>query len=165
MALASSATLEQAEGLTQRLTERDAVLELSVMLRTLEHERIAVSEKTALPSAAALRILSGKLPAGDFYPWVEKQNKWDQEIGPIKAFAWPMLLQAGGLAVRNGGRLVLSPAGVKALAANPADTLRSLWRKWLKTTLLDEFSRIDAIKGQTGTGRVMTCLLYTSRCV
>ncbi len=158
VALASSATLEQAEGLTQRLTERDAVLELSVMLRTLEHERVTVSEKTALPSAAALRILSGKLPAGDFYPWVEKQNKWDQEIGPIKAFAWPMLLQAGGLAVRNGGRLVLSPAGVKALAANPADTLRSLWRRWLKTTLLDEFSRIDAIKGQTGTGRVMTAV-------
>ena len=158
VSLASSVTLAESEGMTLRLTEHDALLELSVMLRTLEHERIAVSEKTALPSASALRLLSGKLPTGDFYPWVEKQNKWDQQVGPIKAFAWPMLLQAGGLAVRNGSRLALSPAGVKALTAKPAETLRTLWRKWLKTTLLDEFSRIDAIKGQTGTGRVMTAV-------
>jgi len=156
--LTSAATLAQSEGLTLRLTEHDALLELNVMLRTLDHERVAVSEKTALPSASALRLLSGKLPTGDFYPWIEKQDKWDQQIGPIKAFAWPMLLQAGGLAVRNGSRLALSPAGVKALAANPAESLRTLWRKWLKTTLLDEFSRIDAIKGQTGTGRVMTAV-------
>ncbi len=158
LALASTATLTGYEGLTQRLTEREALLELSVMLRTLEHERVAVSEKTALPSTAALRLLSGKLPAGDFYAWVEKQDKWDQQVGPIKAFAWPMLLQAGSLAVRNGSRLSLSPAGVKALTAPPADILRTLWQKWLKTTVLDEFSRIDTIKGQTSTGRVMTAV-------
>ncbi|MFM9888181.1 MAG: hypothetical protein ACKVQT_34585, partial [Burkholderiales bacterium] len=83
---------------------------------------------------------------------------WDQEIGPIKAFAWPMLLQAGALAIRSGGHLALSPAGVKALSAAPADVLRGLWRKWLKTTMLDEFSRIEAIKGQSSKGHVMSAL-------
>jgi hypothetical protein len=78
--------------------------------------------------------------------------QWDQEVGPIKAFAWPMLLQAGGLAVGVAGRLQLSPSGVKALSMPPAQVLRGLWQKWLKTTLLDEFSRVDAIKGQNCQG-------------
>jgi hypothetical protein len=156
--LKSSQTLESAEGLTIRPTEREAAQEVVVMLRTIEQARIQVSAKTALPGTAALLLLTEKLAGGDFYPWVEKKNKWDQEIGPIKAFAWPMLLQAGGLAIRAGGRLALNPAGVKALSAPPAEVLRGIWRKWLNTTLLDEFSRIETIKGQNSKGRVMTAV-------
>jgi len=156
--LESREALEEEVGLTIRPTERVALQEVVVMLRTIEQTRIPVSEKTALPGVAALRLLTEKLADGDFYPWVEKKNKWDQEIGPIKAFAWPMLLQAGGLAVCMGGRLALSPAGVKSLSAPPLEVLRGLWRKWLKTTTFDEFSRIDVIKGQNSKGRVMTAL-------
>lgn len=151
--LESSETPADKEGLVVRLTEREALQEVVVMLRTIEQARIQVSEKTALPSTTALRLLSEKLAGGDFYPWrEEKKNKRDQVIGPIKAFAWPMLLQAGGLAIRSGGHLVLSPAGVKGLSTPPAEVLRGLWRKWLKTTTFDEFSRIDAIKGQNSPG-------------
>ena len=158
VALACSETREEAEGKTLRLSEREALQEVVVMLRTIEQARVQVSEKTAIPGAASLQALTEKLVGGDFYPWVEKKHKWDQEIGPIRAFAWPMLLQAGGLATRTGNRLTLTPAGIKALSAPPADVLRGLWRKWLKTTLLDEFSRVDAIKGQTSKGRVMTAV-------
>ena len=158
LGLKNSETLADDEGLTMRLTEREALQEVVVMLRTVEQARIPVSEKTALPGTAALRFLTEKLAGGDFYPWGEKKNKWDQEIGPIKAFAWPMLLQAGGLAIRAGGRLALSPAGVKALSAPPAEVLHGLWRKWLKTTMFDEFSRIDAIKGQNSKGHVMSAV-------
>jgi hypothetical protein len=154
--LKSSEAPQQGAALTLRLTEREALQEVVVMLRTLEHERIQVGEKTALPSGATLRLLSGKLAGGDFYPWGEKKEKWPQEIGPIKAFAWPLLLQAGGLASRAAGRLALSPAGIKALSAPPAQVLRGLWHKWMKNPLLDEFSRIDVIKGQNSSGRVMT---------
>jgi hypothetical protein len=156
--LASSETLAGDDELMIRLTEREALQEVVVMLRTLEQVRVQVSDKTALPGSATLRLLGEKLAGGDFYPPVEKQDEWDQEIGPIKAFAWPMLLQAGGLAVRNGTRLELGPAGVRALSLPPADVLRGLWKKWLKTTLFDEFSRIDTIKGQTSQGRVMTAV-------
>jgi hypothetical protein len=69
-----------------------------------------------------------------------------------------LLLQAGGLVSRVSGRLALTPAGIKALSTTPADVLRGLWRKWLKTTLLDEFSRIDEIKGQQSKGRTMTAV-------
>lgn len=156
--LEGSETPPMGEGLTERLTEREALKEVVVMLRTLEHARITVSEKTAQPSSSALKVLADKLVSGDFYPVLEKIDKWEQTIGPIKAFAWPMLLQAAGLALRTGTRLAMSPSGVKALNAPPADVLRTLWRKWLKTTLFDEFSRVDAIKGQSGTGRVMSAI-------
>lgn len=156
--LDSSETAPAGEGLTERLTEREALQEVVVMLRTLEHARVTVSAKTALPSSSALNILADKLVAGDFYPVVEKIDKWEQTIGPIKAFAWPMLLQAAGLARRTDTRLALSPSGIKALSAPPADVLRTLWRRWLKTTLLDEFSRVDAIKGQSSTGRAMSAI-------
>lgn len=158
LVLKSSETLADDEGLTVRLTEREALQEVVIMLRTVEQARIQVSEKTALPGTSALHLLTEKLAGGDFYPWVEKKNKWEQEIGPIKAFAWPMLLQAGGLAVRAGGRLALSPAGAKALSTPPAEVLRGIWRKWLKTTIFDEFSRIDTIKGQNSKGRVMSAV-------
>ena len=146
------------EAQTVRLTEREALQEVVVMLRTIEQARLAVSDKTALPSSSTRKLLADKLVGGDFYPVIEKIDKWDQTIGPIKAFAWTMLLQASGLAQRTGTRLGLSPPGVKALSTPPADVLRTLWRKWLKTTLLDEFSRVDVIKGQSGTGRVMSAI-------
>jgi hypothetical protein len=52
----------------------------------------------------------------------------------------------------------LSTAGVKALSSSPASVLRAIWSKWLKSSLFDEFSRIDVIKGQKSKGRVMTAL-------
>ena len=158
IALPGSENFPEDEALTVRLTEREAAQEALILLRSLEQTRIQVSEKTALPGAASLRALGEKLVSGDYYPWVEKKHKWEQEIGPIRAFAWPMLLQAGGLATRTGNRLTLTPAGVKALSAPPAETLRSLWRKWQKSTLLDEYSRVDVVKGQGGKGRVMTAV-------
>ncbi len=141
-----------------RPTEREALQEVLVMLRTVEQERVQVSDRTALPGAASQRLLSDRLVGGDHYPHEVKQHEWSQEIGPIKAFAWPLLLQAGGLASVVSGRLQLSPGGVRALATPPAQVLRGLWQKWLKSTLFDEFSRVEAIKGQNAKGRVMTAV-------
>lgn len=146
------------EPLTQRVCERDAPMDLTVMLHLVDQGRIKVSEKTSLAGNVVLNYLTGQVTGGDFYPWIPKENKWDQEIGPIKAFAWPLLLQAGGLAQKNGAKLALTPAGFKALKSPPADALRGLWRKWLKSAMLDEFSRMDDIKGQKSAGKHMTAL-------
>jgi hypothetical protein len=102
--------------------------------------------------------LTENLAGGDFYAATATRNQWDQEIGPIKAFSWPLLLQAAALVQRNGSKLALSAAGVKALTSSPADVLGTIWRKWLKSSLFDEFSRVDVIKGQKSKGRVMTAL-------
>lgn len=63
-------------------------------------------------------------------------------------FAWPLLLQAGGLARIDGGRLRLTPKGRAALGAPAAEVIRALWQRWLTHGVIDEFSRIEEIKGQ-----------------
>jgi hypothetical protein len=97
---------------------------------------------------------------------VAANSKWnDQNAGPIRAFGWPLVVQAGGLAQLSGARLQLTTAGRKALAAPAAETIQTLWTRWLGTTIFDELSRIDCVKGQTGKGerildeRYLYCLL------
>ncbi len=146
-----------------RQTESEALTDLPLMLRLIDQGQISVSEKTGLPGAASTRLLAEKLCGGDYYSAEESAKAMssrpylaDAEIGPIKAFSWPILLQAAGLAQINGKKLGLSKAGLKAMANPAPDTLRTIWQKWVKAKLLDEFSRIDAIKGQKSAGRVMT---------
>ncbi|MDQ1815479.1 hypothetical protein RBA41_19445 [Massilia sp. CCM 9210] len=142
--------------LTQRNTASDALYEVVAMLRMADQKLIAVSDKTRMPGTAALRAIEAKLAGADFYgPDAEASARHsDQRIGPIKAVAWPLLLQASGLAELHGSKLGLTTAGIKALQAAPADVLRGIWRGWLASALFDEFNRIDEIKGQKGKGRL-----------
>lgn len=149
---------EPDDGLTCRETEPEALQDLKLLLRTIEQTKVQVSDKTSVASAVAQRLLANKLTNGDFLPLDEPVERWQQVVGPIKAFAWPLLLQAGGLATCVSGRLALTPAGVKAIVSPPAPTIRALWRKWLNSRLLDEFSRVDIIKGQQSAGRGMTAV-------
>jgi hypothetical protein len=144
--------------LTVRHAERDAMVDLSVLLRLTDQGKLRVSDKTSLPGAATLRLLTENLAGGDFYADKPKQHQWDQEVGPIKAFSWPLLLLAAGLVQQNGSKLALSAAGRKALTSSPASVLRAIWNKWLKSSLFDEFSRVDVIKGQKSKGRVMSAV-------
>jgi hypothetical protein len=145
--------------LSVRHSERDAMVDLSVLLRLTDQGKIQVSDKTSLPGATTLRLLTENLASGDFYTHKPTHLKRDREIGPIKAFSWPLLLQAAGLVQRNGSKLALSAAGRKALTASPATVLSAIWNKWLKSSLFDEFSRVDVIKGQKSKGRVMTAVV------
>lgn len=141
-----------------RLTERDALVDLAVMLRLAEQGKMQVSDKTSLPTASTLRLLTDRMVDGDFYGDEPPKDAWGQRIGPIKAFAWPMLLQAAALAQRKGSKLALSKAGLKAVGSAPADVLRTIWQKWTDSDLMDEFSRIDTIKGQKAKGGMMSNL-------
>jgi hypothetical protein len=144
--------------ITVRLTERDALVDLAVMLRLVEQGKIQVGDKTSLPTASTLRFLADRVAGGDFYSDDEPKDTRRQRIGPVKAFAWPMLLQAAGLAQRKGSKLALTKAGLKAMGFAPAQVLRTMWQKWAGSDLLDEFSRVDAIKGQRASGRVMSAV-------
>jgi len=77
------------------------------------------------------------LAAGEFYPHE-----------PIAAYAWPLLVQAGSLAELAGNRLQLTTRGRAALTAQPPVTIRALWRRWVSHAMIDELTRIEAIKGQ-----------------
>ncbi len=144
--------------LVRRDNERAAQQDLPALLRLVDKGKVAVSEKTNQASAATMKEIISLLRDGDFYPWEPKQEKWEQEIGPIKAFAWPLLLQAGKLVQLNGKKLALTKAGRNALSDPPAETLRTLWQRWLTAKLLDEFNRVEAIKGQYSKSRPLAAV-------
>lgn len=140
--------------LTVRETERSAQRELLSVLRLVDAGRVAVSDKTRRASAATIDAITALLEGGDYYPFVPPTDRWhDENAGPMRAFAWPLLIQAGGLAQQSGPRLQLTKAGRKALAEPAAQTLKTLWERWTDTTVLDELSRIECVKGQTGKGK------------
>lgn len=120
-----------------RCTEREALANVATVLQLCAAGKLRCSEKTMRPSAATVRVVADSLTAGDFYP-----------DDAIAAFAWSPLLQAGGLARVDGGKLVLTPKGHKALGQLGADVIRGLWQRWPRHAPIDEFSRVEQIKGQ-----------------
>lgn len=139
--------------LTRRDTERDALAEVGILIRLVDLGKLAVSDKTLLPGAAALKELAGVLVGGDFYPPEARESPDSDTVGPIKAFAWPLLLHAAGLADLHGKKLALTKAGRAALSKPAAETLRGIWQRWMRNKSFDEFNRINAIKGQQGKGK------------
>lgn len=138
--------------LVQRGCEQAALQDLRTVLRLIDQEKLSVSATTLFPSKASMTLLCGLLRERDFFEPGGKVNDWDPEIGPIKGFSWPLLVQAGRLAAIRNGKLSLTKLGRSALEAPPAGILRGLWEAWLTNKMIDEFSRVDTIKGQKGKG-------------
>jgi hypothetical protein len=139
-------------------TEHTAQHDLHAVLRLIEVDKIKASETTRLVSAAGAKRIAKVLQGGDFYEPDESTDiDLDRAIGHIKPFAWPLVLQSAGLVELAGSTLQLTAAGQKALESPPHQVIRKAWQRWQKNTLLDEFNRIDEIKGQKGKGaRVLT---------
>jgi hypothetical protein len=126
------------ERITVRCTAPDALSNLVAVLELVAGRQVACSATTRRPSAAAVRIVEDALVAGDYY----------DDLQPMAAFAWPLIVQVGGLAQLAGTRLELSRRGEQALASPGYETLATVWQRWLKNVSHDELARIDAIKGQ-----------------
>lgn len=134
-------------------TERAAQHDLHAVLRLIDTGAVRASEKTRRVTGAGAKAITEILYGGDFYQSVQPPDDDATDPGPIKAFAWPLLLQSAGFVDLSGTKLQLTPTGKKALTSPLHEALRTVWRRWLKATLLDEFNRIDAVKGQTGQGK------------
>lgn len=132
--------VDNAPGRTVRHTEQEAQANLHAVLQLCASGKLRSSEKTRRPSAATVTAVADVLSAGDFY-----------RDHPIAAYAWPLLIHAGGLAEQAGNRLQLTARGRDALAKPAAGTVRALWQRWLRHGLIDEMNRIEAIKGQRAT--------------
>jgi len=127
-----------------RNTAAAALNNLETVLLLVEGGKIKVSAKTGRPTLASQKKLAGLLQEGD---WYEEGDILDG-IGHIQAFAWPVLLQGTGLAKADGSTLKLSNKGKKGLKGNLPQIVKAAWAKWYTTKFLDEFSRVDQIKGQ-----------------
>lgn len=101
-----------------RLTEHESQLNLHTVLQLCAAGSLRCSDKTRRPTAATIRALASRLAHGDFYL-----------LDPIASFAWPLLIQAGGLATLDGGRLQLTAKGRIALRKPPAEIIRQLWQR------------------------------------
>jgi hypothetical protein len=128
---------DDVDGHRVRLTEHEALTNMRTVLELCAAGEVKCGAKTGRPSAASIGIIDAHLAEGDFYA--------DQSIA---SFAWPLLMQAGGLAKLDGTRLQPTPKGRAALGKRPAEVIRDLWKRWLTHAVIDEFSRIDNIKGQ-----------------
>ena len=142
------------ENFTVRETAGAALKNLETMLRLADAGKLRVGPKTGRASSATLSVVSRMLDGGDWYDDFADASI----IGPIQAFAWPLILQGGGLARAEGSMLKLSPSGRKALKGGDlAETIRGALNKWQKTRIIDEFNRVDNIKGQKSSrGRALT---------
>lgn len=138
--------------LTVRETESEALQDFWSVLRLVEEKKIAVSDKTFHPSAKSIEEIVAVLRDGDFYEIVEDKQHYPQ-IGAIKGFAWAMILQASKLTNVSAKKLALSNQGRKILNKPAHEIIKNLWESWQKTTILDEFNRVDEIKGQKSKGR------------
>jgi hypothetical protein len=145
---------------TVRSTQAEALANVLAVLQLCSAGKLRCSEKTQRPAATTVTAVAEVLAGGDFYP-----------TEPIAAFAWPLLIQAGGLAELAGGRLQLTTKGRAALGRPPAETIRTLWRCWVGKAVIDELSRVEHIKGQrtantltSGKTRRQTVATALSRC-
>ena len=129
--------LDDVDGHRVRLTTPEALTNLRTVLELCAAGEVKCGANTGRPSTATLRTVAAHLADGDFYSGES-----------IASFAWPLLIQAGGLARLDGARLQLTPKGRAALGKPPAEVIRDLWRRWLTHAVIDEFSRIENIKGQ-----------------
>ena len=116
--------------LTLRTTEAAAAADLAAVLSLCAVGQLRDGAKTGHPSDASQRTVAGVLRHGDFYPGV-----------PIAAFAWALMVQAGGLVHTPG-------PGSAALIGGGQPILRHLWHRWLDAGIIDECLRVDGISGK-----------------
>jgi hypothetical protein len=133
-----------------RETAREAEADLPAILRLIDAGKVRVTDKKHVPTEATCKAIVGMLTGGDFYTPEDQHEYQGDPAGDlaIKAFAWPMLVQAAGLAEKRGDALKLTPTGRAALGKAVPAMLDKIWAAWQKTHLLDEYARIEVVKGQ-----------------
>ena len=138
--------------------ENLAIHDLQAVLDLVGEGKITVSEKTKIAGAATIKKIMAILLDGDYY---SEQDDWNLEnyqggtITAIRAYAWPLLLQSSsvGLVRRVGTKLELTAKGKKVSQSSIEETIRLLYQRWRDKGMMDEFNRINVIKGQTGKGQ------------
>jgi hypothetical protein len=135
-------------------TERPARHDLAATLQVVQQGKLAVGT-TGLPTLPTVRLLRERLLLGDYF--ADAYARTDDAIRPV---ALAVLVQAAGWAKaagKTGGKLALTKPAQALLARGVvAEDLRAAWEAWLTSDLLDELSRVRAIKGRNARGVHLT---------
>jgi hypothetical protein len=138
-------------------SERLAPSELARVLRLVQGGKIRVTDATRRPTEATTRIVGEALVVPDFaleMPAADLRSEWDRECytaaGPVRAHAWPVLVQQCGWAKPKSGVLALTEAGKGILQQFTPDKFCAGVARYLADSEFDELQRINHIRGQSG---------------
>ncbi len=136
-------------------SERLAPAELGRVLRLIQGGRLQVAASTRRPTEATVRLVGDALVAPDFLlePPPKESDQWTETAGPIRAHAWPVLVQQCGWARPHGGTLKLTAEGLAMLRGFSAEAFRAGVNRFLSDGEFDELHRINHLRGQTGKAR------------
>lgn len=104
--------------------------ELRQVLSLIRAGAVRVTPKQGTPTETSVRKLGEALAAPDFELDVPeaKRDRWYDEAGPVRAFAWEVLGQACGWCRDKAGKLELTRAGERVLSGDPADLKQGVER-------------------------------------
>jgi hypothetical protein len=133
-------------------TEQAIFHDLAATLHLVQQGKAGVSAATRLPSLATLRQLRQRLLIGDYLG-----DDYERAEDAIRPLALVMLVQAAKWATpSSSNKLELTKRGQALLGVQIGPQhIREAWESWAKTDLLDELSRIRAIRGQQAKGTRM----------
>lgn len=150
-------TLHNGLPLYQYHGEAAAQHELYAALRLIELGKVTVSEKTLSPTAATTRKMGAELYCGDFFSEKDEEldNVYKDKLSPIRGYSWIQLIQQSGYSRRSNGKILLSSRGKALFQRNTsfADGIKQVYQEWCQQNKVDEFARINRIKGQQRKGR------------
>lgn len=119
--------------------------ELNTLINAIKDKSLTVSPKTGMPSKALLKKLSNQL--NELY-----SEEFETSLGNIKSFGWVQILKSASWIKESNGQLNVNVKTATPQQKN-SDTIKQLFWDWQQNHQFDEFSRINAIKGQKGKGK------------
>jgi hypothetical protein len=131
-----------------------ALREFHGVLRLAETGALRCTD-SGFPAMTSQRAVQAILAEPDVYAGVADQTGRgvsSQEIGPIRPVAWPTLMYACNYSPMTARERQLTTEGAAAMAMPAHRALKDCCERWGKASDVDEFRRIDAIKGQGGRG-------------
>ena len=135
-------------------SERIAPAELSRVLRLIQAGKVRVTDAGRRPTDGTARLVGEVLVAPDFAleAPAEAKKAWreDETSGPVRAHAWPVLVQQCGWAKPKGSALTLTSSGQEMLHGFNAEQYRAGVARFISDGDFDELHRVNHIRGQTG---------------
>ncbi len=128
--------------------------ELKNVLRLVDLGKINISEKTRIPSAIAVKAITKVLSVPDFQledPTIIS-DPYYEAAGPVRGYAWGILVQSCGWTRYSKGKLKLSTSGKKAMNDDFEEFVSGVW-SYLDSSKFDELNRVKTIRGQAGKGK------------
>ncbi len=148
-------------------SEPHALFEARNTLRLIEAGKLKTT-KSGRPTAAAVRAVDKCLVEPDFdldFP-TEERDRWYDEAGPVRAHAWPVLLQQCRLVKAKKNTLQITSAGKAFLQSNDGANWPAAVKRFIGDDHFDELNRINNIRGQSGYGkRYLTPSSYRKKCI